>query len=150
MKLSYDKIKSIYPQFNELPLTEEDAWLTAKREKIRVKQEPLLVDGYYTRKKGKHMILIDSRLRDMKWLHTFFHELFHFFLDVPPGKQDVRFNRSRGQIRSKQELTVDALALIAVIPWPLLLKLQKEDLTDNPALARAVADRIVVRTTYGY
>jgi len=150
MKISYDKIKSIFPEFNISQLTEELFWRTAKHNKIIVQQEPLLVDGYYTRKKGKHMILIDSRLTGLKWLHTAWHEVFHFFLDVPPGKGDVRFNRSRLQIRTKQELTVDALAVIAIIPYPDLEKYQAEDLTDNYELSRAVGDRVVVKAEYRY
>lgn len=150
MKLSYDKIKEIFPHFNELPLNDQDFWLAAKHMRIIVQEIDLLVDGYYSRKRGIDLILIHRLLRGWKWTHTAFHELFHAILDVPVGKGDIKFYRSRQQIRSKQEKIVDALALIAILPRPDLERLRAEDLTDNPELARLVLDRIAVLSEYGY
>lgn len=150
MNLSYTKIKTLFPQFNVEPLTEDLFWKTAKQMRIVVRHELLMVDGYYTRKKGRHIIVIDSRLRGLKRLHTLWHEFFHFLLDVPPGKADITLYRSRAQERSKQELTVDALALVALIPMVQLEKYRHTDLQEDPDLFIAVRDRIVVLADYKF
>lgn len=144
MDIAYARIKQIFPQFNEIALTDCDFWRKACLERIIVKEEPLLIDGYYEKKKGKHYILINRSLRGVRWLHTAFHELFHFYLDAPVGDEEIKLCRSKMQIRTKQETVADALALIAVMPMLELEKLMKEDLTDNQYLMDLVRDRIAV------
>ena len=144
MELSYKRILEIFALFNIVALTEADFWREAKRNKIVVRHEPLLVDGYYEKKKGRHYIVINSSLQGVRWLHTAFHELFHFFLDAPMDDEDIKLFRSRIQIKTSREKIADALALIAVLPFPELEKLVKEDLTDNPYLMDLVRDRIAV------
>lgn len=144
MDLSYFKIKSIFPHFNEIALTENDFWRECKRNRIHVRCEPLLVDGYYEKKKGKHIIVINSELRGVRWLHTALHEFFHFCLDSPLDEEDVKLFRSRILFREQREKIADALALIAILPFPDLEKLVQEDLTENPYLMDLVRDRIAV------
>ena len=144
MELSYQKIKEIFPQFNEVALTENDFWLAAKRSKIIVREELLLIDGYYEKKRGKHYIVINSKLRGVQWLHTALHELMHFYLDMPIDNRDIKFYRSRLQVINKREKIADALALIGIMPMPELEKLMKENLTENLFLMNLVRDRIAV------
>lgn len=146
MNLSYLKIKEIFPQFNLISLTEEDFWTQAKVGRIHVRLEPLLVDGYYEKKKRKHSIILNCNLRGVRFLHTAFHELFHFLLDGVSLEEDedITLFRSQIQIKTSREKIADALALIAILPMPELEKLMKEDLTDNPYLMNLVRDRVAV------
>lgn len=144
MDLSYRKILEIFPDFNVRALTEEDFWKEAKRNRIYVREEPLLIDGYYEKKNRKYSIIINSNLRGVRWLHTAFHELMHFYLDAPKNV-DITLCRSRMQEQNKREKTADALALIAIMPMPELEKLCQEDLTEFPYLYELVRDRIAVR-----
>lgn len=146
MNLSYVKIEEIFPQFNKIALTENDFWTQVKTNRIYVRVEPLLVDGYYEKKKRKHSIVLNCELRGVRFLHTAFHELFHFFLDGQFIEEDeeITLFRSQIQIKTSRELIADALALIAVLPMPELEKLMREDLTENPYLMNLVRDRIAV------
>jgi Zn-dependent peptidase ImmA (M78 family) len=148
MNLSLIKIHSIFPHFNETPLTAEDFWRVVKREKIIVHQMPLLVDGYYTVRKGRHYILINSQLTGPRWLHVALHELYHFFFDVPCESDGYAFYRN-GQYVDRREYRADAFALIGIMPWPELMRILPEDLSASPWLADIVRDRIVVRTHFG-
>jgi Zn-dependent peptidase ImmA (M78 family) len=149
MDISYAKIIKIFPEFNVRPLLAEDFWRVAQTKKIVVKELPLLIDGYYQKKRGKHFILINSRLSGVKWLHTAFHELFHYFLDVPPTAREITLFRSRTQVLTKREEIADALALMAVLPFQNLKKISSYDLEDNTELAALVRDRITVVAHFG-
>jgi Zn-dependent peptidase ImmA (M78 family) len=148
MEISYAKIKTIFPHFNEIALTDTEFWETAKSRRIIVREIPLFVEGYYEKRKGKHFIFINSDLRGVKWLHTAYHELCHFYLDVPPEVADIRLYRSKIQVRTKQEKIADALALMAILPFPDLEQLMHEDLSENRYLAALVRDRIAVLADY--
>lgn len=144
MDLFYDRAKQIFPQFNEIALTDCDFWRKACLERIIVKEKPMLIDGYYEKKKGKHYILINCELKGVRWLHTALHELFHFYFDAPVGDEEIKLCRSRIQIRTKKEKIADALALIGIMPMPELERLMNEDLTNNQYLMDLVRDRIAV------
>lgn len=145
MDLSYRKIREIFPRFNEIALTENDFWREAKRNKIIVRHELLLIDGYYEKKKRKNYIIINCALSGVRWLHTALHELMHFYLDAPLlDDEEILLCRSQMQIKTQKEKIADALALIGILPMPELEKFVKEDLTENPFLTDLVRDRIAV------
>ncbi len=148
MNLSLIKIRSIFPHFNERPITTEDFWRVAKRENIRVRPMPLLVDGYYTFRRGKHFILINSELTGVRWLHTALHELHHYLFDIPGENENYTFYRN-GTIIDRREYRADAFATIGVMPWPELLHLAEEGIEAGSPLADLARDRIVVRTHFG-
>lgn len=148
MNLSLMKITSLFPHFNEKPITADDFWRVVKHEKIRVRQMPLLVDGYYTCRRGKHYILINSKLTGTRWLHTALHELHHYLFDVPGEAENFTFYRN-GEYIDRREYRADAFALIGILPLNSLLELTTDDLAGNPWLADLVRDRIVVRTHFG-
>jgi Zn-dependent peptidase ImmA (M78 family) len=148
MNLSLVKIRAIFPYFNERPLTAEDFWRAVKKHKITVREMPLLVDGYYTCRRGRHIILINSKLTGMRWLHTAFHELHHFLFDVPGENDGYTFYR-RGALIDRRECKADAFALMCILPWPELTKITEEEVIANPGLADLVRDRIAVRTHFG-
>lgn len=148
MNLSLIKITSLFPLFNEVAITAEDFWRVAKREHIVVRQLPLMVDGYYTLRRGRGHILINSRLEGLRWLHTALHELHHHMFDVPGEADGYTFYR-RGAIVDRRECRADAFALVGILPWPDLVRMSNEDLTLVPTLAELVRDRIAVRTHFG-
>lgn len=147
MNLMIDRVREIFPHFNLRAITEEDFWKAAKKSRIVVRELPLLVDGYYQRKRGRHFILIDKKLTGLRWLHTALHEFCHFLFDEPVN--DEALYRRGGEDADRREKTADAFALIALLPFPDLVRIQKEDLSDNAWLANLVRDRIVVLTEYG-
>ena len=148
MNLSLVRIRSFFPHFNERPLTTADFWRVVEKEKIRVREMPLLVDGYYTQRKGRHYILINNRLTGIRWLHTALHELHHYLFDVPGENENYAFYRG-GQMMDRREYKADAFALIGVLPWPDLIEIDQEFLEASPWMADLVRDRIVVRTHFG-
>ncbi len=147
--LSLARIKAVFPHFNERPITEDDFWRAAKREKIIVREIPLAVDGYYQPKRGRHYILINSELTGVKWLHTALHEFCHYLFDVPGVPENhVMYRRPCGDASDPREMFADAFALVGLLPFPDLVRLQGEDLSDNAWLTQIVRDRIVVRADF--
>lgn len=148
MNLSLIRIRFVFPYFNERPITNEEFWQAVKKEKIIVKQLPLLVDGYYTCRRGRHYILIDSKLSGIRWLHTALHELHHYLFDVPSDRDGGTFYRG-GKIIDRREYKADAFALCGIMPWPELIQITPADLAGDPTLANIVRDRIAVRADFG-
>jgi len=147
--LSLARIREVFPDFNVRAITEDDFWRAAKREKIIVREMPLLVDGYYQQKNGRHYILINKRLAGAKWLHTALHEFCHYLFDVPgPAENRVMYRRACGDPTDLREVFADAVALVGLLPFPDLVRLQTEDLTDNPWLSNIVRARITVRADF--
>lgn len=143
------RIKQIFPTFNELAVSEFDFWRAAKKERVVVKTVALIVDGYYQRKSGKHYILVSSYLKPTKWLHTALHEFCHYLFDAPGPQDQVLYRRKCGDPNDPRERLADAFALVAMLPFPELLEMQKQDLSDSPWLAELVRDRITVLTDFG-
>lgn len=148
MNLSLIKIQSIFPHFNERPVTAEDFWRAVGRNKIIVRQMPLIVDGYYTHRRGRDIILINEKLKGVRWLAVALHELHHYLFDVPGSEDGYTFYRN-GKYIDRREYRADAFALICIMPWPMLIELTPDDLAASPWLADIVRDRIVVRTHFG-
>ncbi|MBS4027204.1 MAG: hypothetical protein KGZ58_01095 [Ignavibacteriales bacterium] len=131
MNLSLEKIKETFPFINEKAYTSNDFWRVAKSLKIIVKEEPLLIDGYYKVEKGKPVILINIDLPPVEWTLTAFHELVHHLLDFPYKKSSVLLYRDVQKMQSIQEERAEAIALILMIP---ILKLKELEETpfDQP------------------
>jgi Zn-dependent peptidase ImmA (M78 family) len=150
MNLTLTKIKEAFPQFNKKPITERDFWRVCKKRKIIVREMPLLVNGYYERKKSKDYILINSGLSGSAWLHTALHELAHQMFHIP-GDADayVLYRKKCGDDKDPRERFADAFALIGMLPFPDLVKLAHEDIVDDSYLMNICKARIIVRTDFG-
>lgn len=148
MNLSLSRIRSIFPHFNERPITVEDFWRVAKREKIVVQTMPLIVDGYFTQRRGRNYILINENLSPTRWLHTALHELHHYLFDAPGENENFTFYRDTKQ-KHRREHRADAFALIAILPMSRLLEIAAEEIEPTGELMDLVRDRIVVRTIFG-
>jgi Zn-dependent peptidase ImmA (M78 family) len=146
MNLSLVKIKTVFPYFNERPITVEEFWKAAKKAGVIVRQMPLRVDGYYTTRRGRHFILINSKLTGLDWLMVALHEFYHFLFDVPGEETGYAFYRN-GQYVDRREYKADAFAVIGLLPWPEIMKMSAEDV--SPSVAELVRSRIVVRTHFG-
>jgi Zn-dependent peptidase ImmA (M78 family) len=150
MNLQLCRILEVFPHFNQKPLTETDFWRACRKEKILVRQIPLPVDGYYTRTKQRHYILINSRLTGFKWLHTALHEFSHYLFDVPGEMEANALFRGRKATRDDiREKFADAFALVCLMPMTDLVKISPADVNDDIWLANIVRDRIAVRTDFG-
>jgi Zn-dependent peptidase ImmA (M78 family) len=151
LKLSWSRAKRCFPDFNVKPISENDAWRFAKRRKIIVRDLPLQVEGYYQRKAGRDYILLNSRLSEMQRWHTLLHELGHYIFDEPCESDNYTLYRvcDSNQLPDPRELRADAFALIAMMPFEDLLKLQLEDLSHDAWLANQVVQRLAVYVEYG-
>jgi Zn-dependent peptidase ImmA (M78 family) len=130
--LSLSRVREVLPEFNEREYTEEHFWKLAKRFKIVVRFMPLVVDGYYEQRRGRHYIVVDSRLNGYKRVHTLWHEFCHYLLDVPQG-QTALYRKSCGDADDPREAFADAFALICMLPMTTLLTLRGDELTDDLA-----------------
>lgn len=148
--LSLTRIRQVLPDFNKKIYTEEDFWRIAKKLKIIVRELPLDVDGYHERKRGRYYILINSRLRGLKWLHTAFHELCHFLFDVPCDSDNyVMFRHSSGDEKDPRERFADAFATICLMPWPELVRIAtEEEISEHHTLLKICRDRMSVKIDY--
>jgi Zn-dependent peptidase ImmA (M78 family) len=149
MQFSLTKIRQLFPNFNERAISEHEFWRAAKKEKIIVRSMPLHVDGYYQQKNGKHYILINSGLQGPKWLHTALHEFCHYLFDAPGANSQALYRKQCGDAEDPRERFADAFALICILPFSELLELQKEDLSDNPALGMLVRGRFGALSDFG-
>lgn len=146
MNLSLLKIKKIFPYFNERPITVEEFWTAAKKAGVIVRSIPLRVDGYYTMRRGKHFILVDSKLKGTRWLHTALHEFYHFMFDVPGEENGYALYRN-GQYVDGREYKADAFAVIGLLPWTQLTEMTEDNVSES--MAELIMSRIVVRTHFG-
>lgn len=146
MNLSLEKIRSVFPQFNKTAITDMDFWRAAKKHKVIVRTLPLKVKGYYKYERGRHYILIDSRLSPLEFLHTALHEFCHYLFESPRLHTHAFY---KGVYDTPEERFADAFALIAMLPMPDLIKLAGEDVSDDKWLLKLCQDRIAVRAYYG-
>ncbi len=151
MNLTLDRIFEIFPYFNDRPITENDFWRACKREKVIVKEMPLMVNGYYQFKRGRHYILLNNRLSGLTWLHTAFHEFCHYLFDAPmPGEEQTLYRRPCGDRDDPRDMFADAFALICLLPFPELVRLaMEEDLSSNEQMLNLAMSRVEVRAKYG-
>ena len=142
MNLSLDKIKIYFPDFNVRAHVEDDFWRTAKKTKTSVRETPLLIEGYYEYKNGRHCILINSLLNRQEWLLTAFHEIAHRLLDAAYRKNGIILKRDLERIRQKQERRAEDIALILLIPQTTLFELQNTPFEDlHPFLQKHLVQR---------
>lgn len=148
---SITRIRQIFPNFNRTPVTEIQFWKICKRFKIVVRSIPLgLVDGYHERKKGRNYIIINSKLKGDKWLHTALHELCHYLFDAPDHGDYVFYRTPDGcgklepdplepeekkRRRKQREKFADAFGLACMIPYSEAVQLTREDHGDSPNLS---------------
>jgi Zn-dependent peptidase ImmA (M78 family) len=150
MNLLLSRILEVFPHFNETEVTERDFWRACKQNRVIVRELPLMVDGYYEVRRGRHYILINNRLTGIKWRHTALHEFCHFLFDVPdPGGQAL-FSGHSAAGPDPREMLADAFALTCLLPFPELVRLASEGVPDDPWLMNLAGARVMVRTTYGW
>lgn len=120
MLISLDTVREIFPRVNEIIHTDDDFWRAAKDRKIIVREEPMLIDGYYKFYKKKPYILINSNLKGMEWTRTAFHELTHDIFDVTEKKSSIKLYRNAQQLEHIREQRAEAIAALLLVPkWKL-------------------------------
>lgn len=142
------RILETFPNFNLKPITENDFWRACKKRKVIVIQLPLLVNGYYERRRDKDYILINDRLTGLPWLHTALHEFCHVMLDEPLYADQYTLYKRLGMASTDpRERFADAFALIGLIPMHDLVEmLEEESACDLNQMCQA---RIEVWQIYG-
>lgn len=148
---SLARIREVFPNFNKRPITEIQFWKVCKRFKIVVRSIPLgTIEGYHERKRGRNYIIINSKLKGEKWLHTAFHELCHYLFDAPDHGDYVFYRTIDGcgslrqevdepdeikRRRRQREKFADAFGLACLIPYTEAIQLTKEEHSDSQNLS---------------
>lgn len=131
MKLSFERFESF--GFNRIPLSEADFFEICDYYKIRVEERPV-ASSFYMTVLGKHVIVLNSRLRGLARRFAMFHELGHYFLHTGHPPETAFFVSG---CKSKEETEADAFACICLIPWDLMD--ERDILEEHP---QPVAQRI--------
>lgn len=125
MNLTLTRLLKSIPHLNRRALTEADFHKLCRRERITLVEMPLKshLYGYYTNFMGKAVIVINRNLPPMRWLEVAYHELGHHYLHAPVPKS-VFFNSQN--LTHRQETEAQTLALLALIPQPILKELESD------------------------
>ena len=131
--------------WNRRVLTADDFYEICERERIEVIETPLSNDGFYVVWHKRKFIVLNSKLRGVRWLHVAFHELAHHLLHAP---QSIGFRGLRPD--TKQEREAEALALCALIPEPLLRQMLTWEIEDEYGYTRDILEaRLKVLDEFG-
>lgn len=125
MKFAIEKFESLRVGWNRRPMTEKELHRLARRTRLRVKEMPLRVHGFYMQMQGVSFICVNSRLNARLRLKVAFHELAHHllhngkphFYQIDPGM--------------KEECEAEVFALCAIIPQKLLKKYTLAELHEH-------------------
>jgi Zn-dependent peptidase ImmA (M78 family) len=147
MYFALAKLLKSVPGLNSRALTEADFHKICRRERIKVVEMPLLVPGFYMVSRGRRFIVLDSRLRGVRWLHVAWHELAHHFLHAPKAAASVSFFQVREEPRVLFE--AESFAAIALIPEPMLRALLAGEIEDEGYTREMVELRLKVLELYG-
>jgi Zn-dependent peptidase ImmA (M78 family) len=153
MRLSLAKLKTRLPVWwNKRPATEQDFYNICRRERITVREIPLRVPGYYMIFMNRRFIIINSRLRGIRWLHVAIHELGHHFLHLPKCQPNGSLFFLDNN--SKEHAEAEAFAMVTMIPDPLLRSLLKSgeyfDVDDEGLSAELFKERRALYERYGF
>lgn len=122
------QIKNQLPQWNEKEFGEADCWHYAQKHRIWVKRSRFRAAGYFGRtrfrNKKKYFIVLDERLKGVRLLNVFLHEIGHHCLHEPVNTRQVFYYRRRN---TKEEFEANVFAAVAMIPKHRLFELVGED-----------------------
>jgi Zn-dependent peptidase ImmA (M78 family) len=150
MNLLLSRIREVFPEFNKIAVTTEEFWRVCKKRKVIVRELPLLVNGYYERYLGRDYILLNNKLTPRQWLLTALHEWSHLQFDAPgEAEHYTLYRRACGLVDDPRERFADAFALVAVMPYRDLVRLSREDLSDDVWLMNLCRSRESVRNEFG-
>jgi hypothetical protein len=138
MHLAYNKVKALIPALNERPLTVEDFWFTTYQYDADVFHLDLNNNGYFVHDEGIDYIFLKKTLREILWLETAIHEMFHLILHHPEEN-----------IHAKQQKEAEALALIAMFPRTQLDELAIDSHSMEPRIFELFVKRMEIYKTYG-
>jgi Zn-dependent peptidase ImmA (M78 family) len=135
-------MKRAFPHLNSQPYTFEDVERITRRERIKLTicdYNPDILGYFCTRKTAqrvKKFIVINSRLDTIGRTFIGLHELAHYFLHAPTSpRQWFYCRRIAERTRSKHDCEADAFALIAMLPYWMMIELSSTGYQDlHPAL----------------
>lgn len=133
MNQAYSLLKKRFRKFNRHAFSWDDVVRICRRERINIVYMPLLdhVKGFYTTtlktKYRKKYIVLSDKLSDLERLFVALHELIHHFLHVTGERTQTYFCRATELVNSKEETEAYALAMMMLIPKPLLIEVLDED-----------------------
>ncbi len=128
MQCFLEKIAALKCGWNERPLDEAAFYKLCRKHKIRVKQMPLSVEGFYNCCKGKHHIALKQGLATFRESFVMFHEFAHYLMHSPSTDATESFCGSMTYTRDEQE--ADAFAYCALLPLQLLKTRDGMELAD--------------------
>lgn len=135
MQLLLTAMRTDFPHLNRQPYGLDDAKRIAKKHGAKLKFAPYAdrLKGYVCGDGRKKAIVINSDLGPVMQTFAALHEVTHVCMrhGVPTAREWLFCDRKGGQI-TKDDCDCNKFALIAMIPYPLLLELSvTEDLSDE-------------------
>jgi len=148
MQQLVEKIRRLRFSWNNKQLTEADFYRLCRRFRIDVQELPLQTNGFYYCLKGRHFIVIDSRLTGHKKLFVMFHELAHFLMHAPDSGVTANFH-GIGK-RTRKEIEADAFALCAMLPKSWIEKLLPHEICEHEGISQEMlAERLSIYKNFG-
>jgi Zn-dependent peptidase ImmA (M78 family) len=135
--------------WNERPVTDVVLNDLCKRINTIVEYLPLSCRGYSYRTDGRDHIKLNRNLRDNQELLIWTHEIGHVVLHAPLGPEKKRYSGDCGS--SREELEADATAYCGLIPLPMLLAFDAEELiTIHGYSSRILMRRLEIYERYKF
>lgn len=114
-----------FPFWNKRAFTMDDFYRYCRRKGIKVHEMPMKTAAMFGVKYGRPHIYLDSRTHGVARLHAALHELGHYLLHTPPYETVIYYYRLKPNTR--EEIEADIFAIIALIPYSLMMKLIASD-----------------------
>lgn len=144
MNLILKKFRSLRIGWNKKPIGEEKVYKLAKRLKVRIKEMPLRVPGFYMSLRGVDFICVDERLPPALKLKIKLHELAHHILHT-----GVPHFYHLDQTM-KEECEADIFALCALIPKSWMKKTITELIEIDGFDMETLQERSEISETYKF
>lgn len=148
MKRILSRLKHEFPFLHERAATENDFHKVCERHSVEVVYTPDILTGLYVFCAGRHVIFLNSSLRDLKLRHVMFHELAHFLFHVP-SQSNVAFEFFHLHHKNKNHCEAEAAAAWLLVP---IREIEETTLhfqcSDNESLRSLIRTRLQLHEKY--
>jgi hypothetical protein len=128
MKLTFDKMKTIFPCLNRMPVSDRQVYRAFRKFRADVFYMPLRNNGYFIPSdkslSGKLEIYINSKLNPLMQRFTAIHELVHvanhaalnsLLFSLKDEPEDFALKQERF-LRARHEFEAQAIAALSLLP----------------------------------
>lgn len=148
MNTLHARLKKAFPFVGSRSATEDDLFEFCVQRGITIEHSPEVSAGIYVMFAGEHFVFLNSKLRGLRMLHVAFHEIGHYLLHVPKGREfAAEFYQLHDRERSHCEAESVA-ALLLLPPRDLHLVLQSPETYACDDLQTLIGLRLDLWTKY--